>query len=231
MPLDISTLGGWIRAVSELIHGVLRLDAHAFQAAVAHPNGLWIAFIVFLLAGLSIGLGQSVVLFANRVPRRRFFLTLLGAALVGFVTALLWALAVRLTLHFIFGVQISLRDVVVVVALGFVPGVWGIFLFLPYLGVVFGWVLRAWIFITILVGVGVVTGLNFRQTLVACGLGWLLFEFLTRMPFFDVDRLYDRVWRAATGRPQRYTGEDLAAWLAEEAQASLAARDSRGGGA
>ena len=225
MTLDTTTLGGWITAVLQLIGGVLRLNVDAFHAAVDHPRGLGLAVAVFMAAGLSVGLGQSVVLFANRVPRRRFFFALCGGALVGLVAASLWALTIWLVLRFVLASPTSLRAVIVVVALGVAPGILGIFLFLPYLGVIFGWVLRVWVFITILVGVGVVAELTFWPALLACVLGWLLLELLTRLPLFDVARLRAWVWRLTTGRPQRYEGEDLAAWLATEAHAALAASD------
>ena len=225
MTLDTTTLGGWIAAVLQLIAGVLRLDVDAFYAAVAHPRGLVLAVAVFMVAGLSVGLGQSVVLFANRVPKRRFFIALCGGALVGLVAASLWALTIWLVLRFILATPTSLRAVTVVVALGVAPGILGIFLFLPYLGVIFGWVLRFWVFITILVGVGVVAKLTFWPALLACVLGWLLLELLTRFPLFDLERLRAWVWRLTTGRAQRYEGDDLAAWLAAQARATLTAGD------
>jgi hypothetical protein len=56
----------------ELISGALRLDRAAFDAIEQSSHGLRDAFIVLVLAGASITLGHSVVLFLNRVSPGRF---------------------------------------------------------------------------------------------------------------------------------------------------------------
>ena len=83
--IDTSGILAYIETMLRLVGGALKLDPMAFQA-VFNYNGqptlllLWIVFI----AGLSLMVGQSVVLFANQVKPARFALSLtLGA--VGFI--------------------------------------------------------------------------------------------------------------------------------------------------
>src|SRR5437588_4729781 len=59
-----------------LAWGAMRLDPAAFEAVEPAGTGLLITTIVFL-AGVSEMIGQSVVLFANRVESGRFVLSLL----------------------------------------------------------------------------------------------------------------------------------------------------------
>ncbi|MEZ4560334.1 MAG: hypothetical protein R2851_25155 [Caldilineaceae bacterium] len=221
MTLDTTTLGGWI-AVLPLIGGVLRLNVDAFHAAVDSPRGLGLAVAVFMVSGAFGRAGPERG--ALRQPRAQTPLfALCGGALVGLVAASLWALTIWLALRFVLGTPTSLRG-------GHRWWRWASRLafsasFFPALprGGLAG--LRVWVFITILVGVGVVAELTFWPALLACVLGWLLLELLTRLPLFDVARLRAWVWRLTTGRPQRYEGEDLAAWLATEAHAALTAGD------
>ncbi|RMF65286.1 MAG: hypothetical protein D6742_12810, partial [Cyanobacteria bacterium J069] len=68
-----------------LIGGAFALQLDAFRQIAALPNGLWLALLIVLLAGLSLAIGQSIILFINRVkPGRFFFSLLLNAILFGF---------------------------------------------------------------------------------------------------------------------------------------------------
>ena len=51
--------------LADLIGGALRLDRSAFDAIEQSSQGLRDAFIPVVLAGVSLTLGQSVVLFLN----------------------------------------------------------------------------------------------------------------------------------------------------------------------
>lgn len=216
--LDTSSLGSWIASVWYLIRGVLRLDDAVFQAAVAHEEGVGLALTVLLTAGLSVAVGQSVVLVANGVPRRRFLLTLVGGALVTGMAVLFLAFSTWLVADVVLASSEPLRTFVIVVALGTAPAVLGFLLFFPYLGMIFEWVLRIWIFFTVLVGLGIVLDLSFGQALLVCGSGWILFELLTRLPIFDVTHWRNWVWRLTTGQTKRYDPDDIATWLAEQSK-------------
>jgi hypothetical protein len=66
--------------LGELIGGSFALQREAFRQISAAPDGIWAALLVVFLAGLSLAIGQSIVLFINRVkPLRFFFSILLGS--------------------------------------------------------------------------------------------------------------------------------------------------------
>ncbi len=218
---DLTTLRGWVSAVWQLIVGVMRLDPAAFQAAVASPNGLLLSLFVALIAGVSLSLGQSVVLFANRVSPKRFVLSLVGGAIMMTLVMVFWAFSSWFLVRILSSRSYPMRDFVIVVALGSAPTVLGFWVLLPYLGNILAWLLRAWVFLAILVGMGSVMALTFWQAVFVCGAGWLLLELLTHIPIFDADAWRAWYWRITTGQTQQLGAEELAVQLADEANLGL----------
>lgn len=225
---DLTTLRGWISAVWQLIVGAMRLDPAAFEAAVASENGLLLGILVALVAGASLSLGQSMVLFANRVSPKRFLLSLASSAVMMTLVMVFWALSSWLIASFVMGSTHPVRDYVIVVALGSAPAVLGFWVLLPYLGNLLAWLLRAWIFLAILVGMGSVMTLGFWQDLIVCGAGWLLLELLTHLPIFDLDAWRAWYWRITTGQTEQLGAEELAIQLADEANLGLQAGNTAG---
>ena len=71
--------------LGDLIGGSFTLNQEAFRKIVSLPEGQTIALLVVLIAGLSLAVGQSVILFINRVkPARLIFSLLLNAVLFVF---------------------------------------------------------------------------------------------------------------------------------------------------
>src|SRR4051794_15805765 len=157
----------------DLISGALRLDPAAFQAIDSAEHGLRQAFFIFLLAGASETLGQSVVLVLNRVSRGRFAVALLlgGAELV--VEALLWIVSV----WFVGGLLAAQRPPLVsaarVIGLAYAPLVLGVFVFLPYLGPAIGRLLRVWALLAAVVGISVVFDVQPLAAVVIAAAGFL----------------------------------------------------------
>lgn len=137
--LDLSVWGGFVSAVWNVAVGVLKLAPNAFLAADALTGGWKVALVIVFLAGLSDMLGQSVVLFANRVTPRRFTVSLLMSALVLVISAVVWIGSIWLVLRFIFGLEGRFYRVFVVVSLSYAPLLFGFLSLLPYLGAVPGW--------------------------------------------------------------------------------------------
>lgn len=71
-----------LNQLGELIGGAFALNREAFRLISVLPNGLWAALLVVLVAGLSLSVGQSIVLFINRVKPTRFFFSLLLNAIL-----------------------------------------------------------------------------------------------------------------------------------------------------
>ena len=61
-------------------------------------------------------------------------------------------------------------------------------------------VLRGWVALVLLMAVAVSFDLAFWQALLACALGWGVFELLNRVPLLDLDRLEAWLWREGAGK-------------------------------
>src|SRR3954451_3616389 len=108
-----------------LIGSALALDRNALAAAVAAPGAataaLWIAF----LSGGSLMLGQSVVLFANRVSRRRFATCLAIAGLVYVAGLVVWGVTIWFSARYVFRLDITVRAITFAVCVGQAPLLFG----------------------------------------------------------------------------------------------------------
>src|SRR3982751_3893682 len=119
---------------AELIGGALRLQRSAFDAIEQSSQGLWDAFVIVTLAGASVTLGQSVVLFLNRVSGRRFALALVLGGLELVLEALFWTTSVWLVVGLLGVSRPHLVETIDVIGLAYAPFLFGVLVFLPYVG-------------------------------------------------------------------------------------------------
>lgn len=61
---------------------VFALNSEAFRIAASLPQGVQLALLIVLFAGLSRSIGQCAILFFNQVKPLRFFLSLLISAVL-----------------------------------------------------------------------------------------------------------------------------------------------------
>lgn len=195
----------------ELIKGILRLDPLTFETALNAPWATTTALIILFFASISNTLGHSVILFANRVRRRRFLLSLVIEALVLVLGAFLWATSIRFFAETLFSNSQSFDSVMTAVALGYAPLLFGFFILLPYLGNIIYQLLRIWVLLAVMVGISVIYDFNFSQVLVTSLLGWVFLVILTRIPFLRIQRLDDWLWRLATGTSKQMDAEEAVA--------------------
>ena len=183
----------------DLVRGALALDPEAFRAllapAVADPR---LGLVVVYLAGLSLALGQSVVLFAERVSPRRFASTLAVQAGLFLAAFLVWALSVWWVARVGFDAARPLRDVVAVVGLAYAPQLFGVLVLAPYLGGPLQALLSVWTLLATLVAAAAVFGLTLVQAIACTAGGWLLSQLLQR----------------TVGRPVVRAGRRVRAWVA-----------------
>lgn len=185
----------------DLISGALRLDPTAFEALALRPDGLRFSLLVVLLAGLSSGIGQSVVLFANGVKPRRFIASLLLSALIFVVGFLFWTSSITLVARTLFERDAPTVAAVRAVGLAYAPQLLGFFVLTPYFGSAFGVGLSVWNLLAILVATQVVFDLTLGQALVAGALGWLLLQLAQRTIGRPVLRLSRWLQRSVAGTP------------------------------
>ncbi len=165
--LDLGTLIGLVRDTLLLQPGtteLLRLGGSALR----------LAFYVLLAAGLSEAVGESVVLFVNRVSPRRFAISLLISAFIFAFGYLFFALSVYLLARYALRIDAPFSFVAGIVALGQAPRLFGYLAFIPYLGLPISVLLWTWSVVTTIVGVAEGLRLAPLEALLTVALGALI---------------------------------------------------------
>ncbi len=163
-------------AIPPALVGVFRLDPATFVRIAtqrAHHEALVAAAVVFA-AGLSGAVGQSIVLFANRVRPWRFVASLFADSLLfvfgfAFLVVSTWSVA---RLADVSG--LSIRPLALVLALAYAPLLLGFLTAVPYLGPAIGMALRLWHLLAMVVGVGAVAAVGPSRAIALLAVGWLV---------------------------------------------------------
>ncbi len=192
----------------ELVWGALRLDAAAFRSLLVAAPAAGVGLTVVYLAGLSLAVGQSVVLFAERVSPRRFAATLVVQAVLFLASFVAYALAVWWVARVGFDAARPLRDVVAVVGLAHAPQLLGFLILTPYLGGPLQSLLSAWTLLATVVAAAAVFDLGAAQALACSAGGWVVAQLLQR----------------TLGVPLVRAGQRVRAWVAGIEMASAARR-------
>lgn len=163
-----------------LVSGASFLNPDAFQQINQLPNGGEVALIIVLIAGLSQGIGQCIVLFVNRVKPVRFILSLLISSVVFALSYGLWALSIWLTSNFLFYTEANYLLVLRTLGLSYAPQILGFLIGLPYLGTPIYVLLSIWSLLAQITGLQVFTDLQDWGAFFCVGLGWLVLQLLQR---------------------------------------------------
>lgn len=190
-----------------IIKGVLSFDAEAYLAVLSQDGGGRIAMAVLFVSLLSLSLGQSVVLFANRVGRRRFVLSLGLSASLLFIGVTIWTTAVWLLAATLFDAHQSFSNVFIVVALSYAPLIYGFLVLLPYLGNIIYVILRIWILLVLLIAVQALFGFTFFEAVLCSFLGWVILELIVRIP--AITAVEHWLWRVFSGKDELEETEDI----------------------
>ncbi|MEZ4622052.1 MAG: hypothetical protein R2867_41990, partial [Caldilineaceae bacterium] len=173
------------------------------------PGGLLVALMIVLLAGLSEALGQSIILFVNRVSPRRFVIALIITAANHVVGYLLWVVTVRVVGYYIFARFVPWPVVASAVGLAYAPQILAFFELTPFFGNSFSILFSLWSMMAIVVAVRFGLGLETWQAIVVSGVGWLAIQLWRRTigrPIYGLGRWLQR---RAAGVPLTYSPHDL----------------------
>jgi len=191
-----------------IVSGILRLDSLAIEAVLVGES-YWVTAGILLLSGISLGLGQSVILFANRVRRRRFALSLFMNGLVILAGVCLWAATTWLLILFLFQSDRPYSLFLSGAALSTAPFLFGFLVLIPYLGNLIFQILRIWILMINLVVIDTLSSTGFLWALGISVVGWLSIELVMRFPALQYDRLQSWYWRITTGKSRRLDIDEL----------------------
>ncbi len=167
------TAAGLLPSVGSTLDGVLSLRRAAFvDVAAMSADARAAAVAVVLLAGLSEGVAQSIVLFANKVKPARMLLSCATGALLfcfgyAFLVLSTWAVC-RLPA----APHLPLGELAVVFAASYAPLLFAFLGAMPYLGPGILAVLRVWHFLALAVGVAAVGGVGIFVAAACVGVGW-----------------------------------------------------------
>jgi hypothetical protein len=178
----------------------LRLNPRVFEIVESGPNAGWVVLVVAILGGASLLIGQSVILFVNRVRPGRFAVSLLVNGLVFTISLLMWAVAIWLTAKLIYPANtVPFRTVMRMVGLGAAPYLFGFLVLIPYLGDFIGKVLAVWSFLIVLAALTFVASGDLWPALVCTGIGWLLITVMSLTIGRPIIALRNRVFKTVAG--------------------------------
>ena len=164
-----------------LISGVLLLNSETFSSIDDLPLGLIASILVVLLAGLSQTLGQSVMLFVNRVQPLRFLLSVAIAAVLFLFNYNFWVLSTWLVAGWLFDVNLSPIAIVKTLGFSYAPLLLGFLMVIPYFGMPILIVLSIWTLMAIATGLGAISPLGIWQAFECCLGGWLVLQLSQRV--------------------------------------------------
>ena len=192
-----------------VIWGVLTGDDSIASWFATHPLTLEISVTIAAIAGVSTLLGDSVVLFLNRVRGWRFAVTMVLNALGFVLLYALQAFVIAIVGPLIVGHTPGLSAVTRGVMLATAPMVFGFLVLIPYLGPAIARLLQAWGLLVLLMVNEVLFDTDFWTALLITGIGWGVMQLLSWSLSRPVSWIGDRIWRLATGKPSMMTGRDL----------------------
>jgi predicted Abi (CAAX) family protease len=183
----------------EVLGYVFALNAEAFRIAVTVPFGLKFALLIVLLAGLSQGIGQSIILFINQVKPARFVFSLLINAVLFTFGFLALVLSTWLITLLPWSVHISFPALVTVLGLALAPLLFAFLGALPYLGVPILRVLGIWVLLASVVGFGAIANVDLAKSFGYVVFGWFLLQVLQDTVGRPITNLGKRIANIAAG--------------------------------
>jgi hypothetical protein len=196
-----------------LVGIALSLNRAALDVAAMVPGAVGTALLIAFLSGVSQMLGQSVVLFANRVSRRRFVTCLAIAGLVYVGGLVVWGVAIWLTAKYGFRLEIPTGAITFAVCVGQAPLLFSFFSMIPYLGTSLQRVLLVYSLLVVLVALSAMLDIRVWQAALLAVIGWSLRAGLDRALTRPLAGVRIWLWRASTGRPTPITRQDSLAAL------------------
>lgn len=183
-----------------LVGQALTLNREAFALLDQGTAGLRLSLSVVFVAGVSSALGQSLVLFANRVAPRRFLASLLLSGAVFTAVYLFWSTSLWLIATFGFGHASPYVNALRTVGLAYSPQLFGFLVLTPYFGSFVAALLSVWNLLAIVIATGAVFHLTTLQSVASAALGWMLLQVLQRTIGRPVLALGRRLRIAVAGR-------------------------------
>lgn len=220
-------VGDYLYYLWRLIVQAMLLNPETFANVERLPRSGLLTLGIAIVGGVSQLLGQSVILFVNRVKPGRFAVSLLLGGLTYFIGILVWGTTIWLSARVLFRVDDSYATVLRMVTLGAAPFVFGFLVLIPYAGVFIGRVLGVWSLLIVLTAVNFTYGFAFMQGVVVVTLGWLLMVLMSNTIGKPVVALRNVMFRKALGTNLDATTRDILTAFAGETDEERARRERK----
>lgn len=204
-----STLLADLPPFGRTVRLALGMNPDIYTLAQNATHGLRVALLIMLLAAVSEAVGQSVVLFLNRVRPWRFALAVGLAVVSNIIGYMLWSLVIWLAVRLVFGVQVDFVAALVVVGLAYAPQLFAFFEMTPYFGNLFNLALSLWTMAAIVVAVRYGMGLELWQAGVTGVISWLAIQMWRRSLGRPIYALGRWLTRGAAGKPLPWGVDDV----------------------
>lgn len=182
----------------EWVGGVLGLKEQVFDDIARSDEGLILALIIVLVAGFSMGIAQSIILFINRVTPLRFIFSLLINTVL-FAFGYLFLVLTTWIICFLPGfADVPLITLIKEVGFSYAPLVFGVFGAIPYLGVPILSFLSVWHLLAMVAAIAAVADASAGVAFWYVALGWVVLQILQQ----------------TIGQPIANIGRGLANWVA-----------------
>jgi signal transduction histidine kinase len=172
-------------------------------------NDQWISISVLILSIISLTIGNSVVLFANRVNHSQFVRSILVFTFLFILSIFLWALSIQFFAYAFFGKHKPPLEVLLLVGASFTPFILGFLILLPHLGYYLYALLRIWVMANLVINVMTAYQLNVVQAIIISLLGWLLLEFVSSLSFLRLDDAKRWFLKLTTGKSEYKDPDDV----------------------
>jgi hypothetical protein len=181
-----------------IIHS-MALNPQVAELVSRYPESRWVVLTIAILGGAGLLLGQSVILFVNRVRPARFAMSLLLNGFVFAISLAVWGVVIWLIGMLFFPAEPRLGTVMRLVGLSAAPYVFGLFVLIPYLGEFIYRVIGAW---SAVIAAGA-TAYSFQvgwwPAFLVVGLSWMAITALSSTVGRPVLRLRNRAWQRVAG--------------------------------
>ncbi|AFZ34275.1 hypothetical protein Sta7437_0680 [Stanieria cyanosphaera PCC 7437] len=212
--------------LGDLIGGAFLLSQEAFQIIINLPEGQTTALLVVLIAGLSLGVGQSIILFINRVQPVRFVFSLLLNAVLftcGFIFLVFstWAIGWLPGL-----VRISWNDLVEALGLSYAPLQFSFLGALPYAGVSILNLLSVWHLLAMVVGFSAIAQVSGASAFIHVAFGWFMLQLLKGTIGQPIAKFGQRLTERVAGVDLADNHSELTAIIQADLETRLASLES-----
>lgn len=209
------------------IRYALALDPRLYEFVATNPRSGWLVLGVVFLAGASVLLGQSVVLFVNRVRRTRFLISLGLNGIMYIISYFVWGVTIGVIGRTLFAADLTTWSVVRMVGLSTAPLIFGFFILIPWMGPFIGRILNIWGFLILVSVVEFGFGVGLIGALVTVGLGWLAMMLLNNLIGKPIVALRNKIWQKVAGTTLDATAQDLLLQYSQSGHAPELLRGNR----